>query len=194
MALDEQVEELQRLGFEIVSRSGDEVVARRGKWYWDCAFTHLTLVVFLKATGLLRAVDISSEEEALVARAQELDPRSAFTNLQHGRGVLQVYVADRVEPDAQGYCEATSAMRASVTTFPAALDRSTGRAYFRRAGRIWGALYMVKLRFLAARLLEPATAPARAPLSAGGVALTALLVGMLLSPLAIMLGLAVAGS
>ena len=192
--LDEQVAELQRLGFDVVSRSESEVVATRGKWYWDCTFTHLRLVVFLEATGTLRAADIAGREDDRVAQAEALDPRSAFTNLQHGRAILQVYVAERVEPDAQVLCESTRDVRMSVICFPAALDRSTGKAYFRRKGRFWGGIYMVKLRFVAGRLLEPAAAPARAPLSVAGAVLSAVLVGAVLSPLLIMLALAVAGS
>lgn len=178
--LDEQVAELQRLGFEIASRSDDEVVATRRKWYWDCFASSLTVVVFLQATGPLSATHITGEREQLLARAAELDTSPLPLGLQHGRATLHACVADRVEPDAQEQCTTRQPLRFSEFSFPAALDLSTGQAYFLRETAIWGAIYFAKLRFLAARLLEPASAPAREPLSLSGLVLIAFIVGVFL--------------
>jgi len=92
--LDEQVAELERLGFMISSPSDSEIVATRGKWYWDCLFTHLTVVVFLKATtGVLSWSQITDETDELLGRA-----RDVFQGLREGWLKLRV---DRAFPLAQ---------------------------------------------------------------------------------------------
>jgi hypothetical protein len=169
--LDEQVAELQRLGFAIESRSDSEVVATRRKWYWDCLVTNLTVVVFLKATtGVLSWSQITDETDELLARARELD--AGAPALQHGVAAFPVYVADRVDPEVQYYFDSRRPSHWGAMSFPAALDRSTGQAYFRRKTPFWGGVYFAKFRFLAARLLEPASAPAREPPSVFGLVLT----------------------
>lgn len=178
--LDGQVAELQRLGFAIVSRSEYEVVATRRRWCWDCFATNITFVVFLKATGPLSAAHIAGETGQLLSRARDLDTGGLPIGLQHGRAVFPVYIADRVEPDAQSLCSVAQPGRFSEMSFPAALDRSTGQAYYLRSTALWGAIYFVKLRFLAARLLEPASAPAREPLSVPGLVLMAFIAAMFL--------------
>jgi hypothetical protein len=76
--LDEQVAELERLGFAIVSRADDEVTAMRRKWHWECFPPHVTLVAFVRATGPLSAVDVAGETDRLLARARDLDTRGLF--------------------------------------------------------------------------------------------------------------------
>ena len=170
--LDDQVAELERLGFAIVSRSGDQVVATRRTWYWECFPPHVTSVVFLRATGPLSASHIWGETDQLLARARQLDTRGLF----RVRGVLQAYVAERVEPDAQRLCNTAQPVGWNSLAFTAALDRSTGEAFFVRKTPLigGGGMHVPKLRFLAARLLEPATAPAREPLSGMGLAFVAI--------------------
>lgn len=177
MALDEQVAALEGLGFTIVSREDHEVVATRGKWYWDCFFTHLTFVVFLKATGSLSASDIAGEVGELVDRAKGLDLSSVPLGLQHGIAVVPAYVAERVEADAQELCTSPYGIKLAMLAYPAALDLSTDQAYFRKT-RIWGGMYYGKLRHLAAQLLQPASASSREPLSVLGLVLTCLLIGV----------------
>jgi hypothetical protein len=170
LVLDEQVVELERLGFWIESRSENEVVASRRKWYWDCLFTSLTLVVFLKdIDGVLSWSQIEEESEQLLARVREFGVGAS--ERQHRLATLQFYVA----PELQYLCEPWRARLWLATSFPAALDRSTGRAYYRRKTPFWGGIYSAKYRFLAARLLEPASAPAREPLSLFGLLLTTII-------------------
>lgn len=192
--LDEQVAELQRLGFTIESRTDSEVVAKRRKWYWDCAFTNLTLVVFLKATKATEAVSITQiteEADQFLARARELD--AGAVAIQHGVAALPVYVADLVDPEVQRLFDSRQRLHWEAMSFPAVLDRSSGQAYYRRKASFWGGVYLAKLRFLAARLLEPATAPEREPKSGFGLVITGLLLGMLLTPVFLMLAVAVGG-
>ncbi len=186
--LDEQVAELQRLGFTIETRTDSEVVAKRRKWYWDCAFTNLTIVVFLKATEAVSITQITEEADPFLARARELD--AGAIAIQHGVAALPVYVADLVDPEVQRLFDSRQALHWEAMSFPAALDRSSGQAYYRRKASFWGGVYLAKFRFLAARLLEPATAPEREPKSGFGLVITGVLVGMLLTP--VFIGLAVA--
>jgi hypothetical protein len=172
--LDEQVAELERQGFAISSRSDDEVVAMRRKWYWECFPPRVTSIVFLKVTGPLSATHIAGETDQLLARARELD--TGGLGLFRVRGVLQAYVADIVEPDAQRLCSTAQPIGFNSLAFTAALDRSTGEAFFVRKTPLigGGGMYVPKLRFLAARLFEPGTAPAREPLSGMGLVLIAI--------------------
>jgi hypothetical protein len=184
--LDEQVAELQRLGFAIESRSDSDVVATRRKWYWDCLVTNLTLVVFLKATEAVYISQITDEADQFLARARELD--AGALDLQHGVAALPVYVADFVDPEVQYFFDSRQWPHWKAMSFPAALDRSTGQAFFRRKRSFWGGMYLAKFRFLAARLLEPASAPAREPVSVFGLLLTLMLPGVfLIAVLAVLL-------
>jgi hypothetical protein len=171
-ALAAHAAELKELGFEITTQTDDEVVALRRTWYWECFPPHVTCVVFLRATGPLEASHIAGETEHLIARAREIDGRGVFRM----RGVLQAYTADKVEPDAQGLCTTAQPVGASSLAFTAALDRSSGDAYFLRTTPLigGGGMYVPKLRFVAARLFEPSAAPAREPLSGMGLLVVAL--------------------
>ena len=169
--LDQQRAELEKLGYAILSQTDDEIIAVRRKWFWDCIATNLTMVLFVQAVETLTAARIEADAARMIARAKEADPSSLPLGFQHGRAVVLVYLAGRVEPDAQLLCSSSQKMRFSVMFFPAALDQSSGRAYYLRSTPFWGSLYFGKLRYPVQRLLEPAAAPEHEPASVYGIVL-----------------------
>jgi len=178
--LDQQRDELLRLGYSIVSESEHEIVGVRSVWHWDVIATNMTYVVFLRATGPLSRANVESEYDRMIKQARELDPSRIPRGFQHGRTIVPVYIADHVEPDAIALIEGPAPMHFAVQLFPMALDRSTGQAHYLRSTRMWGAAYLPKFRFLAMRLLEPESAPDREPVSGCGILVTVLTVLLLL--------------
>ena len=188
MYFDQQRDELLRLGYSIVSESDHEVVGVRNVWHWDVIATNMTYVVYLRATGPLSRANIESEYRRMIEQARQLDPSRIPRGLQHGRTIVPVYMADSVDQDAVLLLESASPMRFAEQVFPMAFDRSARRAYYLRSTRIWGAAYVPKLRFLAQRLLEPASAPEKEPVSGCGVVITAMMVLVLLFSCALFAG------
>jgi len=179
--LDGELDELRRLGYSIASETECEIVGVRNVWHWDAAATNMTYVVFLRATGPLSRSGIEAEYPRMIETARGLDPSRLPLGFQHGRMIVPVYSADRVEHDAVALIEAPQPMRFGEQVFPVAFDRSTGTAHYLRSTRLWGAGYAPKLRFLAQRLVEPESAPAREPLSWFMIALALVTVFVLLS-------------
>jgi hypothetical protein len=175
--LDVQRAELERQGYSIVSESPHEVVATRGKWYWDSIATHVLFVVFLRRTGPLSAANIASETERMVARAKELDRFPLPVGFQHGRAIVPVYIADSVEPDAREQCVAMQPMRFGSFVFPAALDLAANQAFYLPKTPMWGGIYYGKLRWLAKRLVGEAGVADREPISVFGALLGLFIIG-----------------
>jgi len=169
--LNQYRDELLRLGYTIVTDDGTQIVAVRSRWYWDCVVSKMTSVVYVRPVERLTAQMIAADREPLTAYAQSIDPSKLPPGFQKGLVVVPVYIADAIDPEATAALESEQALRLAIFYFPAALDRSTGRAHFLRGTPILGWVFFSKFRYLAGRLLEPTAAPATEPISVPGALL-----------------------
>ena len=181
MSLQEQRQELERLGFKVVRESPDSLVALRQKWHWDCLLTKLTYVVFVRRVIGLKAAGIEADRARMEEEARTLDPSALPRGFQKGVAVLPLYIADQVDESARALLERKSKIRFAFFYLPAALDLSSGRAYYLRGTPAWGALYFSKFRFLVRRVLEPAGSPTSWPVSAMGTIFGLLIIGLLIA-------------
>jgi hypothetical protein len=180
MDLRDQRAELERLGYSIVSESDQEIVGVLSKWYWDALATKLTSVVFVRSLPVLTASEIRADAVRMTAAAKGFDPSRLPQGLQKNRAAIAVYLAETVEPDARQICESPQPIRLAALFYPAALESSSGTVLYSGATPLWGGVFYAKLRYVVQRLLEPDAAPAKEPVSAFGVAMSAL-VGALLA-------------
>ena len=183
MSLEAQRKELQSLGFKIVSEKDDQLVAVRQKWHWDCMFTKLTYVAFVRRIAHLTVAEIDADRTRLQDQARQIDPSALPRGFQKGVAVLTCYLADRVDPDAQQMCGQSPKVRFAFFYLPAVLDGATGNAHFVRSTPAWGALFYGKFRHIIGRLLEPARTTGGEPVSIGGVVLTGIVVLVLVAAL-----------
>jgi hypothetical protein len=173
--LDEQRAEMERLGYAIVSQSDSQVVGVRTRWFWDCFATSLTTVIFVRSVEALTAPLVEEEGRRMVAQARDIDPSSLPLGFQKGRAVVAIYVADQVAPDAQRLCNSPQPVRFATLFFPAALERSSGQVHYLRRTPMWGGVYFGKLRYPVQRLIDPANALEKEPISAFGSVLGAVM-------------------
>jgi hypothetical protein len=185
--------ELERLGYSIVSKTDDELIGVRSRWCWDGLATKLTSVVFVRSVPILSASEIRADAARLPAAAKDLDPSRLPQGLQKNRVAIAVYIAETVEPDARQICASPQPIRLPSLFYPAAFERSSGTAYYSKATPLWGGVYYAKFRYLVQRLLEPATAPAKEPVSVFGIVMTVLVGALLLSGLAALVLVVVLG-
>jgi hypothetical protein len=183
MPLDAQRKDLETLGFRIVSEREDELVAVRPKWHWDCLFTKLTYVVFVRRTPNLTVADIEADRTRLQDQAKQIDPSALPRGFQKGVVVLTCYLADHVDPAARELCEQSPKVRFAFFYLPAVLDQSSGRAHYIRSTPMWGALFYGKFRHIIGRLLEPARTSGGEPVSVAGVVFTCVLGLLILASL-----------
>jgi hypothetical protein len=177
-----------------VSQGDEGIVATRSAWYPDAIASRLRCVVFVRSVTVLDMSILTQDRARMLAAARELLPSMLPRWLQKSRAVVAVYLADAVDPGARAFCESPQALGLFESLFfPAALDRSTGAAYFWKGTPLWGGVYFTKLRFLVRRLTGPATGPAREPISVFGVVMTVLVAALLLQAIAAFVYLAVRG-
>jgi hypothetical protein len=172
MSLDAQSKELEQLGFRIVDRGEDSLVATAKKFHWDCMLTSMSYVVFVRKVAELTPATIEGDREGLQERASKLDPSLLPRGFQKGTSVVVAYLADRVTPEARAICETKPKVRFAYFYLPAARDGATGVLHFLRDTPMWGAIYFSKLRFLIQRMLAPGDGGGGWPLSVGGAVLT----------------------
>lgn len=180
MSLETQRQELTRLGFKIVEQKDDSLVATTRRFHWECVFTSVSYVVFVKRVAELTPVVIEEDRAALQERAKALDPSVLPRGFQKGVAVITAYVADRVTPEARAICEQKPKVRFAFFYLPAVLDQATGSAHYLRSTPLWGAMYFSKFRFLIERTFAPPGAVGASwPLSVGSAILTLLFAGIL---------------
>jgi hypothetical protein len=181
---DDQRVELVRLGYSIVSETADELVGVRSEWCWDGLATKLISVVFVRSLRILTAAEIGADADRLLAAAKVLDPSRLPRGLQKNRAAIAVYLAETVQPDARQICASPQPPRLAGLFFPAAFELSSATAYYSTATPLWGGVFYARLRYLVQHLLEPATAPAKEPVSVFGIVMTVLVGALLLLGLA----------
>ena len=174
MSIEAQRKELEGLGFRIVEETPDSVVGVVKRFHWECVFTAVTYVVFVRQVAELTAALIESDRAELQSRATRLDASALPRGLQKGTAVITAYLADHVTAEARALCETKPKMRFAFFYVPAVLDRSSGVSHFLRSTPAWGALYFSKFRFVIERVLRPGAGGASWPLSIGGAILTLL--------------------
>jgi hypothetical protein len=167
---------LESLGYDIVSESASEVVAVQKR-----AFTRsVPLYAFVCTTGTLSRASIEADLERVVARARELDAPSGPAWLQGGRIVVAVYVANKVDPDAQRLLDSVlvRGIGDKEFVFLAALDRPSGSAHYIRETPSTGGVtifgvpgpisqveagFYARSRHVVQNLIDPANAQERVP-------------------------------
>jgi hypothetical protein len=187
MSLEQQKTELEGQGFKIVEESPETLVAVRQRWHWDCVFSKLTAVVFVRRVGTLTTTQLETDRAELEARAKNLDPSILPRGFQKGTAVLTAYIADQIEEGARALCEQKPRVRFAWFYLPGVLNLATGQAHFLRTTPLWGAIFFGKFRYILGRLLEPKSVIGREPLSVFGTILTVLIVVMLVASLALLL-------
>ena len=167
--LNQQRIELEKLGYAIISQTGNEIIGVRRKWFWDCFATNLTMVIFVQTIESLTAARIDEDAARMIARARDVDPSSLPLGFQKGRAIISVYLAGQVEPDAQRLCSSPQKLRYATMFFPAAMDQSTGSVHYLRTTPFLGSFYFGKLRYPVQHILESTNAPGQEPLSIFGI-------------------------
>lgn len=171
-----QQAELERLGFKILEAERNTLIASRRSFYWDCILTFVNYTVFVQRVTTLSAEMILSDRDRLISESKQINRSSLPRGMQSGNAVLVVYVADRVNPDAQELCERQGRLGFAQFYVPAALDLNQNAAFLIRKTPIWGAVYYSKFRYVLARLLSPQGTPNQEPLSTSGIILLVLTV------------------
>jgi hypothetical protein len=188
MSLDAQSRGLEQLGFKIVDRGEDSLVATAKKFHWDCLLTSMSYVVFVRKVAELTPAMIEGDREGLQQRAGQIGPSLLPRGLQKGTSVIVAYLADRVTPEARTVCESKPKVRFAYFYLPAARDGASGLLHFLRETPMWGALYFSKLRFLIQSVLVPGEGGGGWPVSIGGILLTIFVFGTLALNLARIFG------
>jgi hypothetical protein len=98
------MQELAKLGLEVVWRDDDAKIAVRREWHWDCIYTRLMYVVSVVRVDVLSAERIEADRVWLASHVKELERGGLPRGMQKGVAVLPVYLAGRVEDDARAAC------------------------------------------------------------------------------------------
>ncbi len=187
MSLDAQRSELEQLGFRIVEQSGDSLIAITKKFHWDCVFTKLSYVVFVREIAELTPAVIEADRLGLEQRTRQLDPSILPRGLQKGIAVIVAYLAERVTPEARALCESKPKVRFAYFYLPAARDGATGLDHYLKTTPAWGAIYFSKLRFVIQKVLTPGQGGSSWPVSGGGAVMTLFIAAVLVVNLALFL-------
>lgn len=182
-----QKAELERLDFQILQADQDRIVARRRSFYWECFLTFVNYTIFVQRVKSLSAETILHDRDRLIPESKELNRSRLPRGMQSGNAILVVYVADRVQPDAQKLCERQGKLGFAEFYVPAALDLEQNAAFLIQKTPAWGAIYYGKFRYILARLLSPQGAPNQEPRSSLGMTLFVITFGFPLLCFAIML-------
>jgi hypothetical protein len=169
-------DELERIGFRIVSSSDESVVAVRQKWHWDAVITKMTYVVFVQAVGKLEESDLDPDE--FQRRGKDIDPSVLPRGFQKGTVVMPVFLARDVADGVLERVRSTPPMRFAFFFFPVIRDESSGEGAYCEKTPLWGGLYYAKFRWLASRILHPGQRGGE-PLSVAGLILTVLIFALL---------------
>lgn len=180
MSLEAQRSQLQRFDFEIVKDEPDTLIALRQKWYPDCLLTKMTYVVFVRKVPHLSVDMMEADRNQLQTDAKKLNPSLLPRGFQAGVAVITIYIADRVDFEAQSLCKQKPKIRFAWFYLPAALEQSSSKVFYLKETPIWGFLYYSKFRYLIRRLLQPTDAPVQEPKSVVGIVFGLVLVGYLL--------------
>ncbi|MEO0377267.1 MAG: hypothetical protein AAF329_22215 [Cyanobacteria bacterium P01_A01_bin.17] len=180
MSLNAQRSELERFNFEIVKDEPETLIALRQKWYPDCLLTKMTYVVFVRKVPHLSVDMMEADREQLQANAKQLNPSLLPRGFQAGVAVITIYIAERVDFEAQSLCKRKPKIRFAWFYLPAALEQSSSKVFYLKETPIWGFLYYGKFRYLIRRLLQPTDAPVQEPKSIVGVVFGLVLIGYLL--------------
>jgi len=180
MPLQAQRSELERLQFKIVKESDDSIIAFRKKWHWDCLFTRLTYVVFVRKVAKLDLETIERDRNELSGEAKRLDSPLIPRGFQKGFAVLTFYLAETIDDSARERLTTKPKVRFAFFYLPSALDQKTGKTYYLQDTPIWGYIYYGKFRYLTQRLLNPASPTGTEPFSPAGIGITVFICFILL--------------
>jgi hypothetical protein len=162
-------EELKQMGYSIAHKSDSELVGVRSKWYLDCYATKLTLIVFVKHIASLDENKIKDDIEKAIALSETYDKSFLPLGFQRGRAVIPIYLSNDVSPGVKTFCSDPQPVRFSLIVFPAVFDLSYKTVHYLRKTPIIGSVYFPKLRYLVQRLIDPAKAAKKEPISCLGI-------------------------
>ncbi|GAP98419.1 hypothetical protein [Leptolyngbya sp. NIES-2104] len=188
-----QQAELERLGFQILQAEQDRIVAGRRSFYWECFLTYVNYTIFVQRVDKLSAAMMMNDRDRLIPESKQVNLSPIPRGLQSGNAVLVVYVADRVEPDAQELCERQGKLGFAEFYVPAALDLERNTGFLIQKTPAWGAVYYPRFRYILSRLLSPQGTPNQEPLSKLGIVMSAIAFGFPIVCLALMLLILVLG-
>src|SRR5690348_11896226 len=103
MALAAQREVLESLGFTIISTKRG-ITAVRKRWHWDCVFTRVTYVVFVRRVELVTARTVDEDRSRLEDEAKELGRSWLPRGVQAGVAIFACYIADHVDESGAQAC------------------------------------------------------------------------------------------
>ncbi|HTL89368.1 MAG TPA: hypothetical protein VL134_08195, partial [Leptolyngbya sp.] len=150
MALDQalvaQKAELERMDFKILQAEDESLIAGRRSFYWDCLLTFINYTVFVQRVTTLSAEMILGDRDRLISESKRLNRSALMRGFQSGNAILVVYIADRVDFDAQVLCERQGRLAFAQFYVPAALDLSRNTAFSIQKNPIFGAIYYPKFR------------------------------------------------
>lgn len=160
--------ELERLKFRILQVEPELLVASRRSFYWDCFFTFINYTVFVRRVVVLSAQTIESDRLKFLTISKKLNPSFLPRGFQSGDAMLVIYIADRVDVDAQLLCENNTKLGFAHFYIPAALDLSRKTTFLAKRTPIWGGIYYSKFRYMINRLFSSQSKLSREPLSTLG--------------------------
>jgi len=182
-----QKAELERLDFKILEADHDRIVASRRSFYWECLLTYLNYTIFVQRVNELSLERMMNDRDRLIPESKELNRSRLPRGMQSGNAILVVYIADRVQPDAQNLCERQGKLGFAEFYVPAALDLKQNAAFLIQKTPAWGAIYYSKFRYILARLLSPQGTPNQEPRSTSGLVISAIFFGFPLLYIVLML-------
>ncbi|HJL14094.1 MAG TPA: hypothetical protein RMH99_00490 [Sandaracinaceae bacterium LLY-WYZ-13_1] len=160
---------LEQEGFVIVRADGWSFLAVRSRWHWDLA-VHLTLVVRVRRLQHAGLVDAERGQAELRQLADRWDPCKVPRGFQHGRGLVDVLVADAADADATRYARTKVGKGYGQSIHTALVPAGGGPAVFGKP--VWGRAFWPKIE----HAIEVAASgqPRPAPLAGLGLAIALL--------------------
>ena len=182
--LDSRRAELERLGFKIIP-SSNGVIGARGKFYWDCGFTKLNVVVFVRQVELLDEATFESLKDEINEISKGVSTTVLPRGFQSGQAVVGVFIADQFD-EALKHRLASSRSRGSFakTFFPILIDAKSESASYYQKTPLVGGVYYGKFRWLAERLAKPGASDEKEPVSLMGAAVSFAMIAILAGLLA----------
>jgi hypothetical protein len=180
-ALEARRADLLAMGFTVRHEQDDLFVASRSVWYWDCLVTKMSFIVLVRRVGHLDEATIRADHRELAARATVYDPSALPRGFQKGRALAAFYVCDSADEGAVRLARTRPALDFASFTLAGLVTIGGQQAWYEQTP-FFGAVYYAKFHHLMRHLVQPGAHAPGDPLSVPGVAVSAVLGLMLLSP------------
>lgn len=179
MDLQSRVDELKRLGFDILEQTDDRVDAIRCKWHLDLVLTQVTALVRVRKADSVDNDLLLADRRELTELLKTADPSSLPRGFQKGTVVVSAYLCDTSTEAARATAEHAPIMQ--FATFHIAGIRDGDGIHTYTGTRIWGAIFYPLLKFLTGAMLDPRGEAE--PTSVSGMLITVLTLVVMLGSL-----------